>query len=84
MKKINSITALSLAKKEGFDSVDFYSVWNKQDVYIAQNENDKESIIGYPSFVIINNSIARFATSAEILEIMGISAQDGNYTESVL
>lgn len=81
---VEQTIALALAKKVGFEAVDFYNKWNGLDVYIAQNENDKDLIIGYPSLIIIDASIARFATSAEILEIMGISAQDGNYTESVL
>lgn len=69
MKRPNNKT-IDFAREAGFDSVEFYTTYNNEDVFVAENDGEI-TFTGYPAF-IINTHNPRFSTVNETYEIMGI------------
>ena len=78
--------AEQLAFKNKYDDVVFYSQWNECDIFVAENKTkDETPCIGYPAFIIVDKSQARFASASENLAIMGIRMiEDKNYSGEML
>jgi len=77
--------AIKFAKENRFDTaVRSGKKWNGELLYVAKFKNGPDGnppCTGYPQFVIIENSIPRFATHNEILNIMGITPMPIGFTQ---
>ena len=77
--------AIRFAKENRFDTaIRSGKKWDGQLLYVALFKPGPEGnprCTGYPQFIIIENSIPRFATPEEIEKIMGFSSQPIGFTE---
>ncbi|WP_234111482.1 hypothetical protein [Chryseobacterium sp. R2A-55] len=77
----NDKIALTFAESKGFISVDFQEKWNGFDVYIAQPED--MIIIGYPTFILVKDGVARENKTSEIYSLMHFTEVSPDTTESL-
>lgn len=79
----NADIALKFAQSKGFDSVDFQQSWNGFDVFIAQPSGDILTM-GYPFFILVNNSIARENDPSELMQLMNFTEVPSDFTEELI
>jgi hypothetical protein len=79
----NDKIALTFAKSKGFLSVEFQEKWNSFDVYVAQHDGDILAI-GYPTFILVKDGIARENKSSELFSIMNFSEVSSDFTEELV
>lgn len=76
--------AEELGVKKGFDQISFYGEWNGYLAYTASRKEDEECCIGYPIFILVNDSGAHMASYKQSPDIMGIVSLPKDYTSSFL
>lgn len=79
---------IEIAKKfgiaHGFNIVYFFTKWRHNKVFVCENSHEITSI-GYPTFIIVEGSDPRFASSEETLNILKINPiVDKNYSGETL
>jgi len=63
---------VAFAKKTGYDTAELYTKWNGYDVYDVNDPEVADLTIGMPQFILTRGSDIQWATSEEILKIIGL------------
>jgi hypothetical protein len=79
------VIAKSFALKNGYDGVTFQEIWNGNNVFVAENNNSEEQIIGYPTFIVISSTnAASFADETETFAILGLTPMPEGFSQSLV